>query len=135
MNFNNFAVQVHESNKKRGIDVSKENLGQTLLQIVSEIVESMEADRSDKKGMLNDFFQDLKLANLTIDDFNLDNSNYRLIKNRFETTIKDSFEDEIADTFLRLFDLCGALNIDIESHIKLKLAYNESREYKHGKKY
>ncbi len=46
---------------------------------------------------------------------------------------KDTFEDEIADTFIRLFDLCGALDIDIDKQIKWKMNYNSKRKSKHGK--
>jgi NTP pyrophosphatase (non-canonical NTP hydrolase) len=43
------------------------------------------------------------------------------------------FEEEIADTFIRLFDLCGGKNIDIENRIKEKIKKNIKRPYKHGK--
>jgi NTP pyrophosphatase (non-canonical NTP hydrolase) len=46
---------------------------------------------------------------------------------------KDTFEDEIADTFIRLADMCEALDIDIDWQIKKKLQYNRTRPYKHGK--
>ena len=46
---------------------------------------------------------------------------------------KDTFEDEIADTLLRIFDLCGRLDIDIEKQIQWKLNFNKSRERMHGK--
>lgn len=45
------------------------------------------------------------------------------------------FREEIADTFIRLFDMCGGLGIDIESEIEKKRIKNMSRPYKHGKKY
>lgn len=47
---------------------------------------------------------------------------------------KETFEEEIADTFIRLFDLCGAYEIDIERYIQLKMDYNTHREVLHGKK-
>jgi NTP pyrophosphatase (non-canonical NTP hydrolase) len=53
--------------------------------------------------------------------------------NQFKAVVKDTFEDEIADTIIRLFDLCGWLGIDIHKHIMLKLNYNSTRPYKHGK--
>lgn len=53
----------------------------------------------------------------------------------FGIHIKDTFEDEIADVFIRLFDFCGHRKIDIEKFIQLKMKYNESREKMHGKKY
>lgn len=46
---------------------------------------------------------------------------------------KDSFEDEIADVTLRLMDLIGGLDIDIEQHLERKSAYNATRPYLHGK--
>ncbi len=46
-----------------------------------------------------------------------------------------NFREEIADTFIRLFDLCGGLGIDIESEIEKKRVKNRKRPYKHGKRY
>ena len=45
----------------------------------------------------------------------------------------DNFKEEIADTFIRLLDLCGGLHIDIESEIIKKATHNTTRPYKHGK--
>ena len=49
--------------------------------------------------------------------------------------IRGTVPEEIADAFIRLFDLCGFYGIDIEAHIKAKMAYNATRPAKHGKKY
>lgn len=46
---------------------------------------------------------------------------------------KENFDEEIADTFIRLFDLCGGLKIDIEKEINKKMLKNKKRPYKHGK--
>lgn len=48
---------------------------------------------------------------------------------------KENFNEEIADTFIRLGDLCGWLDIDINNEIKKKMKKNEERSYKHGKRY
>jgi NTP pyrophosphatase (non-canonical NTP hydrolase) len=53
----------------------------------------------------------------------------------FAKDVKDTFEDELADAVIRIADLCGYLNIDLESHIKAKMRYNETRPHKHGKEY
>jgi len=45
----------------------------------------------------------------------------------------DNFREELADTFIRLFDLCGGLNIDIAGEIEKKSNKNKNRPYKHGK--
>lgn len=94
---------------------------QKLMLMVSELSESLESIRKNKfANELND-----NIDNLTDDDF---------IK-YFENNIKDSFEDEISDVFIRLGDLCGKFNINIEKHIKLKQKYNETRDKMHGKNF
>lgn len=47
---------------------------------------------------------------------------------------RKNFAEEIADTFIRLLDICGSIGLDIESEIKAKMAINEKRPFKHGKK-
>ena len=48
---------------------------------------------------------------------------------------KDTFEDEIADAVIRLFDLCGGLGINLEKQMEWKLAFNKKRGVRHGKAY
>lgn len=46
----------------------------------------------------------------------------------------DHFPEELADVAIRLFDLAGHLEIDLEAAIERKHEYNLSRPYKHGGK-
>lgn len=46
---------------------------------------------------------------------------------------QENFKEEIADSFIRLLDLCGGLGIDIEAEIEKKSSKNKTRPYKHGK--
>lgn len=48
---------------------------------------------------------------------------------------REGFEEEIADTFIRLADLCGGLGINIERAIIQKMAVNAMRPRLHGKAY
>lgn len=41
---------------------------------------------------------------------------------------RDSREVELADAIIRIFDLCGAYNMDIGGAIEEKLAYNAQRQ-------
>jgi len=50
-------------------------------------------------------------------------------------SVKNSFEDEMADIIIRVMDLCGAMNINIDWHIEQKMKYNLLRPYKHNKAY
>ena len=43
------------------------------------------------------------------------------------------FAEEMADVFIRLFHMAGAMDIDIEGEIRAKMEKNEARPYKHGK--
>ena len=123
-NLNEISQQIYEANKLKGFDVKKENLGQTLCLIHSEISEALEAVRKNRHADL------IAATNNGINDLDLDDTIFKIVFDRY---IKDSFEDEIADTFIRLMDLVGALEIDIDKHIELKRLYNSLREYKHGK--
>lgn len=42
--------------------------------------------------------------------------------------------DELADTVIRIFDMCGHYGIDLESAILEKMEFNKSRPHKHGGK-
>lgn len=39
---------------------------------------------------------------------------------------------ELADTVIRIADLCGALGIDLGAAIEQKLTYNATRKHRHG---
>jgi len=43
------------------------------------------------------------------------------------------FREEIADTFIRLFDICGSVGLNIGMDIIGKMQINEERPQKHGK--
>ena len=43
-------------------------------------------------------------------------------------------EEELADIIIRALDVGGALGVDIDKSIKLKHAYNQTREFRHGNK-
>lgn len=161
---------------------------------IGEVGEMVEADRKSRRSSLG-LFDDAMRSK----DF----------KYCFETYVKDTLEDELADVCIRLFDICGCfdirpvvsldddltncwdlcygkknlcelsyalvgllmdvdeelvdgrfadagnvdvrvslgcvlvfiqcladnMGIDLDKHIELKMRYNESRGYKHGKKY
>ena len=54
---NELSKQIYEGNKLRGFDVSKENIGQTLMLVVSELAEALEADRSEKHCDLMRYYE------------------------------------------------------------------------------
>ena len=47
---------------------------------------------------------------------------------------RELFEEELADICIRVFSLCGHMNIDLEKRIVDKMVDNYKRPYKHGGK-
>lgn len=43
--------------------------------------------------------------------------------------------EELADCCIRIFDYCGARDINLEEALLKKIEYNKKRPYRHGKKF
>ena len=127
LSLNAACAEQHEAVIEKGF--TPQPVATNLMLIVSELGEACEADRKNRHANFkcyNSVYIDTLLEKgSTIHSGNI----------AFERCIKDTFEDEIADAFLRLMDLCGAMNIDIEKHIRMKAEYNKLRPTKHGKAY
>lgn len=118
---NELAKELHATAKEKGFYEGREfNLGEKLMLVTSELGEALEADRKGNWARLNKDDRQKVLDNMEA---------------FFENSVKDTFEDEIADVFIRLLDLVGFLKIDIDFYIEAKSKYNAQREKKHGKKY
>jgi NTP pyrophosphatase (non-canonical NTP hydrolase) len=130
----NLISQAHEMAKSKGFWEGERNKSELLMLVVSELAEALEALRKDHyadQDVVESLSHDLELDR-TDEEFLLKAINW---KTSFEQGVKSSFEDEIADVAIRLFDLCGGLGVDLEKHIEMKMKYNSMRGYKHGKKF
>ena len=96
MNYNKLAEEAHENAVKHGFWETKVSNKHCLMLVFTEIAEMVEADR---KGNYAD-----------IEAFEKYESRIAFDEN-FERHIKNTLEDEMADIAIRLFDLCGTLNI------------------------
>ena len=119
--FNELAQKIHKNAKEKGFWDREHNVGEKLMLVTSELSEALEADRKSKKADLQEYYKQI--------NFGVDK------KEAFESSIKDTFEDEIIDAIIRLFDLCGGMGININEHIELKMSYNKDRERLHSKNY
>lgn len=121
---NNLAKDIHLDNVLKGFYDNRREIGTALMLVVSELSEALEADRKRTYNNSDTLLPD-----------RIPSINNKRFKDWFEKNIKDTVNDEIADAIIRLLDFCAWQNIDIDRHIKLKLAYNKMREHKHGKNY
>jgi len=48
---------------------------------------------------------------------------------------KGNIAEELADCCIRIFDYCGAKEIDLQKSLREKIKYNKTRPYRHGKKF
>lgn len=124
MDIKAISKEIYDVNVSKGFweDKGHKNVGESLMLCVSELSEALEAHR---KGLYCTLSADEK------EEF----SNDPMDADRFVSSVKNTFEDEIADTMIRLMDLSVGFGIDIEWHIRQKVNYNKSRPYKHGKAY
>lgn len=112
---------VFSQNKQKGFWDQRRNVGELLMLITSELGEAMEAHRCNRFACNGVFEREIKEG---VEP-----------KDCFEKNIKDTFEDEITDAIIRLFDLCGGLGIDLDFHFEKKMEYNLKRPKLHGKSY
>lgn len=101
MNLVKMSQRINKLNEKWWFDIET---GQPLKRNVGELLmlcvsELAEAMEGDRKDLMDDKLPQYKM-----------------------------FDVEIADTFIRLFDICGARNINIDEIVEAKLAYNAQRE-------
>lgn len=109
-----------------------------------------EANRAAKEhGFWDDWAQVLDLYDNVQDDdiifpkameLNAINSRLALISSEVGEATEairnedyDGLAEELADIVIRVADLCGGLDIDLEEEIEKKMARNQEREYRHGK--
>lgn len=103
--------EIHTSQVEKGFwgkELEQFNLDRKLLLIVGEVAEAHEELRSN------------------------DNPHYVYYR---EDGKPEGFEFELADVFIRLMDLAGALSIDIGARVAEKHAFNQTRPYKHGRQF
>lgn len=81
--------------------------------VISELMEAVEADRKNKHANLGMFYSYIN-PNLCKESL-IDSEAFKIevYKYGFETYIKDTVEDELADAFIRLLHLAGLFNIDL----------------------
>lgn len=105
MNINELEKEIHQNAVKHGWWDEERSFAEIVALCHSELSEALEEDRAGKPMI---YMQDGKPEGKAV---------------------------EMADCIIRILDWMGRANIDAEDVIATKHAYNETRPYKHGKKY
>lgn len=113
--------QAHENAVEKGFYKDR-HIDSILFDVQDEISEARKATQRNSCFALMEMFQS-------------DIDSGRDFNDAYDEYVHNNFEDEITDAIIILFGICGKYNIDLEKHIELKMKYNATREYKHGKKY
>lgn len=110
IDLNVLAKTVHENAKSKGFWDGRRNRGEVFMLIVSELGEALEAHR---KGRFANWENFVSISSQT--------SEQDAFAYAFKYDIKDTFEDEIADTVIRILDYVGwrgDVNIDLVEYEK-----------------
>lgn len=110
MNYNELSKKAYANSVKHGFRDNKPSNEHSLMLIVTEVAEMVEADRKNKRADRKSF-ETLRDMVFRRGDFKKTDE---LHDQPFKVHIKDTLEDEMADVAIRLFDLAGALGIDFE---------------------
>lgn len=127
---NKLAKEVYEANKSKGFHDTEQSDETLLMLVITELSEAVEAHRK------------VKMANVHLfNAFDTDNEyEQKKHQNRwdrpshdvfsFQSCIKDTVEDELADSVIRLLDLAGLRNISIyEYNTERKSHYEIAKKH------
>jgi NTP pyrophosphatase (non-canonical NTP hydrolase) len=128
-------IVAEDRNLQRTVMINKE---------FQEVV--LEIERLDAELKRLKFFEKCALMNTEITEALEEVRNGRGYRETYKSLAKAEVDDpmvtskpegvpiELADLLIRLLDLCGEYNIDLEEAVNAKLIYNDSRPFRHGNK-
>lgn len=140
---NDLAKEVYENAKNHGFWDKERNFGEMMMLAVSELSEALEEDRAGRPDVWFKHTPDcavsrrkrpfllrwLRGAKGAETEHINGEGNCTCIPKPEGTIV------ELADCIIRCLDTMRSRNVDIDWIVELKMQYNASRPYRHGKKY
>lgn len=109
MNLNELRNEAYSIAKANGWHEQEHNDEHCLMLIITEIAEAVQADRKDKHADVAKF-KEWQGNSLPLSE----ETRIRRFKEDFESYIKNSVEDELADVVIRCLDLAGVRGWDLQ---------------------
>ena len=123
--FYELSQEVHSLAAIKGFWNTRYHIEHYIMLVITELSEAVEAHRSGKRARPREF------RSMSLESGGPDRIIYRQIApfsaKAFETYIKDTVEDELADTVIRLGDITAAFKVDLKGwlHVGPILYFSE----------
>ena len=108
MTLNALAARAHDTAKRKGWYDQTRTIPELLMLVVSELSEALEEARKPDARWGEVYYGD--------------------------NDKPEGLPIELADAIVRIVDMAAHLGIDLDEAVRLKMAYNERREVRHGGK-
>lgn len=126
MTLNEYRDKIHENAVAHGWWDEERSFGDIVALCHSELSEALEEYRSGRTME----WKECSIGGICNIDGCMEDSGtckYRMDK-------PEGLAVEMADCLIRILDWCGKEGVDIDRIVQEKMAYNETREYRHGGK-
>jgi len=144
---NELIKEIHQSAIEKGFYEERRNFGELIALIHSELSEVLEEYRNHH-GATEIYYSTTETRDIDVESIEECIPVDTIYKSRIkDLTLFDGYTNdiikiskpegipiELADVVIRIFDLCGYYNIDLEHAIEEKMTYNKTRPHKHGGK-
>ena len=128
MNLNDLRDACYANSKAKGFhDGAGKTIGDDIALMHSELSEALEDHRSGHTP--DEMWYESRHGVKQLSPTRIEGT----VEGRTEVPNKPcGIPSEMADVIIRILDFCGKYGIDIDKAVKEKMAYNETRSYRHG---
>lgn len=131
MNLNEWVKRCHEIAVAHGWWDEEKSVGEIIALMHSELSEALEEARDGRPGVWHECVKSGMMCCGTLCDCWRDGA----CATDSQRTKPEGIYVELVDCVIRIFDYLGDEGADVEAIIAEKCAYNETRPYRHGKKF
>ena len=115
---------IHQMNVEKGFWPEGRNKGEAVMLMITELAEAVEAHRAGRVFNIDG----CERISFWLDDLGKDNITWAAL---FKEAVKDTVEDEIADTVIRLLDFCGGFKHSLEKREGYNLHVKTTGNFAH----